>query len=67
MDLRERLLDLDETVNRLSSGISAVTLMSMGLDQTLEPYVDGFDVVCRYLGDTSRTLREQLDACLQAM
>jgi len=67
MNLQQQLLDLDETVNRISSGIHAVSLMSMGLDRTLDPCTDGFDAVCGYLTDASRTLREQLDACLKAV
>lgn len=49
MSLREQLLDLDVTVNQISSGINAVYLMSMGLDRTLDPCTDGFDAVCGYL------------------
>ena len=58
---------MDVTVNQISKGIDAVTLMSMGLDQTLAPYADGFDVACDYLAGASRTLREQLDVCLSAV
>ncbi len=57
MTLQEQLLDLDMTVNRLSKGIHAVTLMSMGLNETRDPNLDGLDVVCDYLSDTGRTLR----------
>lgn len=67
MNLQQQLLDLDVTVNQISSGINAVYLMSMGLDRTLDPCTDGFDAVCGYLTDASRTLREQLDACLKAV
>ena len=67
MSLQEKLLDLDVTVNQISKGINAVALMSAGLDPELDPCLDGFDAICDYLGSTSRTLREQLDACLQAM
>ena len=57
MTLQEQLLDLDMTVNRLSKGIHAVTLMSMGLNETRDLNLDGLDVVCDYLSDTDRTLR----------
>ena len=43
MTLQEQLLDLDMTVNRLSKGIHAVTLMSMGLNETRDPNLDGLD------------------------
>ena len=40
MTLQEQLLDLDVTVNRMSSGIHALILMSMGLDQALDLCLD---------------------------
>ena len=64
MNLQEQLLDLDVTVNRISRGIDAVALMSEGLDQDLDPRIDGFHAICEYLFDTGQTLREQLDLCL---
>lgn len=66
MTLQEQLLDLDVTVNQIFRGIHAVNLMSMGLDQTLDPNLDGLDAICDYLSDTGQTLRDQLDACLAA-
>lgn len=67
MSLQEQLLDLDVTVDRISKGINAVVLMSEGLDKVVDPYADGFGAVCDYLTDAGRTLRVQLDACLEAV
>lgn len=67
MNLQELLLDLDMSVNKISRGINAVTLMSAGLDREMDPCVDGFDAICDYLFDISQTLRTQLDACLEAV
>lgn len=67
MSLQKQLLDLDVTVNQISKGVSALVLMSQGLDQALEPCTDGFDVICGYLTDASRTLRAQTDACLSTL
>ena len=67
MNLQQQLLDLDETVNRISCGIHAVSLMSMGLDQTLDPNLDGLDAICSYLSHTGQILRAQLDLCLDTV
>lgn len=67
MSLQEQLLDLDETVDRISKGINAVVLMSTGLDKAADPYADGFYAVCDYLTDAGRVLRTQLDDCLKAV
>ncbi len=67
MTLREQLLDMDVMVNQISKGINAVVLMSEGLDRVRDPYADGFGVVCEYLTDAGRDLRNQVDACLGAV
>lgn len=67
MTLQEQLLDLDVTVNRISREINAVAAMSRGLDRVDDPYADGFYAISDYLSSTSRTLRDQLDACLAAI
>lgn len=43
MSLRGQLLDLTVTVNQITSGVNAVTLISMGLDRTIDLCMDGFD------------------------
>ena len=53
MNIREELIDLDAAVR--------------GRDRLDDPYADGFYVISDYLASTSRTLRDQLDACLAAM
>ena len=67
MSLQEQLLDLDSTVNQISRGINAVTLMSTGLDRDLDPCIDGFDAICDYLTSASQTLQTQLNACLDTV
>lgn len=42
-------------------------MMSEGLDRAADPYAEGFDAVCDYLADAGRSLRTQLDACLEAV
>ena len=67
MTLREELLELETAVYRMSKGVNAVQLMSEGLDRVRDPYADGFGVVCEYLTDAGRDLRNQVDACLDAV
>ena len=67
MNLREQLLDLDAAVNRLSSGISAAHLVSLGLLQMGGPYADGLEVLCGYLSNAERELRGRVDLCLKAV
>lgn len=67
MTLQERLLELDVTANRISSGVNAVMLMSAGLDEAQLPYASGFDAACSYLAKASQALREQLDLFLDAV
>ena len=64
MTLQERLLDLDVTVSQISREINAVAAMSRGLDRVDDPCADGFYAISDYLSDTSQTLRDQLDLCL---
>ena len=45
MSLHEELLELDTAIHRLSQGVNAVGVMSLGLMQARDPYADGFDVV----------------------
>ena len=67
MSLQEELLDLSDTVNRVSSGVNAVLLMTMGLGRASDPYADGFGAICDYLVQTDQELQEQMKACLKAM
>lgn len=67
MTVQEQLLDLDVTVSQISREINAVSAMSKGLDRVDDPYADGFYAISDYLSNTSRTLREQLNLCLEAV
>ncbi len=67
MSLHEELLDLDSAVTRLSQGVNALGLMTMGLDREAEPYADGFEVLFRYMLDVNREIRKYLDNCLRAI
>ena len=67
MSLREELIDLDTAVNRLSQGVNAVGLMSMGLLQARDPYADGLDLPYNCMAEADREVRLRLDACLDAV
>ena len=46
---RELLNDLDEAFDQLSGGLSAMKLMTLGLEDMQDPSADGFYAVWRYL------------------
>lgn len=66
-NLKETLLDLDTAVNRLSRGVNAVQVMSLGLNAAVTPYSEGLNVVCEYLIDADREVHRQLELCLKAV
>lgn len=67
MSLHEELLKLDTAVHRLSQGVNAVGVMSLGLMQARDPYADGFDVVYGCMVEADREVQKRLDACLKAI
>lgn len=67
MRLQEELLDLSDTVRRVSSGINAVQVMTMGLGRASDPYADGFGAICDYLLQADQDLQKHLEACLKAV
>ena len=67
MSLREELIDLDTAVNRLSQGVNAVGLMSMGLLQARDPYADGLDLLYNCMVEADREVRLRLNACLDTV
>ncbi len=67
MGLREKLLDLDSSVQELSRGVNALGLMADGLDQAMDPYADGFHALFACLDDADRRVREQVRDCLEAV
>ena len=57
MTYQELIMDLEDPVNRISGGINAIGIMTMGLAQARDPYTDGFNVVWNYLVDAEQDLR----------
>lgn len=66
MEYLEPLLELEEPARRLSSGINAIGLMTLGLAQAKDPYAEGFHMVWSYLVDADRDFQEQVKDCLSA-
>lgn len=64
MELKEALLELENPVHRISDGINAVGLMTMGLAEARDPYADGFNAIWNFLVDAERDFQNQLQACL---
>ena len=67
MNLQDQLLELDAAVDKLSQGVNAVGLMSMGLVQMQNPYADSFCMLFHYMAEADRAVRTYLDACFEAM
>ena len=51
------LLELEVIADRISSGVNAVGLMTMGLDEAQSPYADGFHVIWSYLVEAEQDLQ----------
>ena len=66
MDLQEAFINLQDSAVRISDGINAVGIMTMGLAQVRDPYAGGFNVIWNYLVDAERDFQIQLAACLDA-
>ena len=64
MTYHETFLDLQDTAGRISDGINAIGIMTMGLAQVRDPYADGFNAVWNYLVDAERDFKRQLAVCL---
>lgn len=64
MELQELLVNLEDPVSRISGGINAIGIMTMGLAQAADPYTKGFDAVWNYLVDADRDLQKQIKNCL---
>ena len=67
MNIQENLLDLDTAVDKLSQGVNAVGLMSMGLVQTQDPYADSFCMLFHYMVEADRAVHAHLEACFKAV
>ena len=66
MELQELLIDLEDPISRISGGINAIGIMTMGLTQAADPYAEGFNAVWNYLVDAERDFHKQLMACQNA-
>ena len=66
MEYQKMLLDLEESAQRISSGINAIGIMTMGLAQVQDPYADGFYAVWNYLVDADRDFQSQVEQCLNS-
>ena len=67
MNLQDNLLELDAAVDRLSQGVNAVGLMSMGLVQTQNPYADSFCMLFHCMVEADKAVHTYLDACFKAV
>lgn len=64
MTYKELLIEIEEPISRISNGINAIGVMTMGLAQAHDPYAGGFNAVWNYLIDAEQDFQKQLSACL---
>ena len=54
MTYQEFLVDMEDPIKRITDGINAVGIMTMGLAQVKDPYADGFYAIWNYLVDAEQ-------------
>lgn len=64
MEHIEVFINLKDAAGRISDGINAIGIMSMGLAQAKDPYANGFNAIWNYLVDAERDFQEQITACM---
>jgi len=67
MDIRNDLLKLEESAQRISDGLSAIHIMVIGLDGSGSEYTGAFHAVWEYISDAEEEFQKQLAACLSAV
>ena len=67
MDIRSSLLELEVSAQRISDGLAAIQIMTIGLDGTGSEYARAFHAIWNYLSDADREFQKQLAACLNAV
>ena len=67
MDIRENLLELEESAQRISDGLSAIHVMVLGLDGVESQYAGALYALWKYLSDADQEFQKCLPACLEAV
>lgn len=67
MDIRDNLLELEESARRISDGLSAIHVMVLGLDGVEDQYAGAFHAVWKYLSDAEQEFQRHLTACLNTI
>ena len=67
MDIRENLLELEESAQRISDGLSAIHVMVLGLNGVESQYAGALYAVWKYLSDADQEFQKCLTACLEAV
>ena len=67
MDIRENLLELEESAQRISDGLSAIHVMVLGLDGVESQYAGALYAVWKYLSDADQEFQKCLTVCLEAV
>lgn len=67
MELEHHLLEMDETMGRISDGLNAIRLMILGLEEAQDPFAGGLHMVWSYLEREEQAMRENLEACFKVV
>ena len=65
MNLQTQLLELDDAVERLSWGISAVGAVTQAISAAGHDYAEGLFAVWEYLYDAHTSVRSRLDLLME--
>ena len=67
MDIRENLLELEESAQRISDGLSAIHVMVLGLDGVESQYAGALYALWKCLSDADQEFQKCLTVCLEAV
>ena len=67
MDIKDNLLELEESARRISDGLAAIGVMVAGLDGVGSEYTGAFHAVWHYLSEAEQEFQKYLNICLSAI
>lgn len=65
MELQRSLIELEEAAQRITDGLTAIQVMTLGLDSAGSEYTGAFHAIWDYLSDADAELQKCLNACLE--
>ena len=65
MDIQENLLELEESAQKISDGLSAMQVLVLGLDGAGSQYTGALHALWKYLSDAELDFQKCLNTCLE--